>query len=45
MIKVCVSNWSPKKYVMKLLRFESHKIMFFASCEKGPFWNLKNLAK
>ena len=24
MIKVAVSNWNSKKYVMKLLRFESH---------------------
>ena len=30
MIKVAVSNWSFKKTVMKLLRFESHKIVFVA---------------
>ena len=42
MIKVAVSNWSSKKSVMKLLRFESHKIScFFAFCEKGPFSKLK----
>ena len=42
MIKVDVSNWSSKKSVLKLLCFESHKIMFFfAFCEKGPFFNLK----
>ena len=29
MIKVGVSNWSSKKSVMKLLRFESHLIMFY----------------
>ena len=28
MIKVAVSNWSSKIYVMKLLRFASRKIMF-----------------
>ena len=27
-IKVAVSNWSSKKSVLKLLRFESHKVMF-----------------
>ena len=26
---------------MKLLRFESHKIMLLAFCEKGPCLNLK----
>ena len=26
---------------MKLLRFESHKIMFYAFGEKGLFFNLK----
>ena len=42
MIKAAVSNWGSKKYVMKLLRFESHPIMFFfAFDEKSPFLNLK----
>ena len=42
MIKVAVSNWSSKTSVMKLLRFESHKIIYlYAFCEKGPFFNLK----
>ena len=34
MIKVAVSNWSSEKSVMKLLRFESHKIMFFIAFVK-----------
>ena len=39
MIKVAVSNWSSKKYVMKLFRFESHKIiMFFCLLWKGPIF-------
>ena len=45
---VALSNWGSKKYVMKQLRFESHKIItlvcFFAFGEKGPFLNLINLA-
>ena len=41
MIKVAVSNGTSKKSVIKLLRFESDKMGFFAFCEKGPFLNLK----
>ena len=41
MLKVAVSN-RVEKNVMKLLRFGSHKILFFlAFCEKGPFFNLE----
>ena len=41
MIKVAVSNWSSKKSAMKLLRFESHKIMFFCLLWKGPIFEPK----
>ena len=41
MIKVGVSNWSSKKSVMKLLRFESHKIMFYCLLWKGPIFEPK----
>ena len=41
MIEVDVSNWSSHFFVMKLLRFGLHKILFFAYGEKGPCLNLK----
>ena len=45
MIKVAVSNWSSKKSVMELLRFESRNIyVFFCLLWKGPiFERQKNL--